>query len=188
MSETAMNEHELVADIVRRVAVGPHMSKDITRAEARDGMLAILQQPDLDPVRAALMLVGLRIKRETDEENRGIFDALDQCTQHVAVDVPVLVTHVDPYDGFARHLPATPFVPAALAACGLPTLSHGVPTMGPKYGVTAFDVLQLAGADVQRTPRARRSILLINQSAGASVPKRNSRPNSGTCKIYAGAC
>jgi anthranilate phosphoribosyltransferase len=58
----------------------------------------------------------------------------------------------DPYDGFARHLPASPFLPAVLAACGVPTVSHGCESLGPKYGVTHHQILKAAGLRVDLTP------------------------------------
>jgi len=59
------------------------------------------------------------------------------------------VFHVaDPYDGFTRGLPVSPFLPAVLAACGVPTVSHGLASVGPKFGVTHRQILQAAGVDV----------------------------------------
>jgi anthranilate phosphoribosyltransferase len=58
----------------------------------------------------------------------------------------------DPYDGYNRTLPAAPFLPPVLAACGVATVSHGVESMGPKYGVTHRQVLRAAGLPVDFAP------------------------------------
>src|SRR5690606_23826003 len=54
----------------------------------------------------------------------------------------------EPYNGYVRHLPAAPFVPAVLAACGVPCVLHGCVASGPKWGVTAHGILAAAGARV----------------------------------------
>ena len=136
--------------ILQRIATGPELSKDISREEARLGMQFVLDGA-VDPVQAGIFLIALRMKRETDEENIGILEALLQATQTVTATVPDLVDIADPYDGFNRTLPAAPFLPAVLAACGVPAVSHGVETMGPKYGVTHRQVLAAAGAPVDMT-------------------------------------
>ena len=57
----------IMRSIIQRIATGPDMSKDISLAEARAGMNGILQG-EVDPVQAAIFLIALRMKRETDDE------------------------------------------------------------------------------------------------------------------------
>lgn len=137
--------------IIQRIATGPELSKDISREEARAGMRAVLDGA-VDPVQAAIFLIALRMKRETDEENLGILEALREATLTVTAAVDELVDVADPYDGFNRTLPASPFLPAVLAACGVPAVAHGVESMGPKFGVTHRQVLRAAGLPVDLTP------------------------------------
>ena len=59
----------------------------------------------------------------------------------------------DPYDGYNRTLPASPFLPAVLAACGVPAFSHGVRSVGPKFGATHHQVLHAAGVAVDDSPQ-----------------------------------
>ncbi len=141
----------LMHSIIQRVATGPELSKDISRAEARDGMAAILDGR-IDPVQAAIFLIALRMKRETDDENLGILDAIRDATLMARANVDELIDIADPYDGYIRTLPAAPFLPAVLAACGVPAISHGVEHMGPKFGLTHRQVLRAAGAAVDLTP------------------------------------
>ncbi len=148
---TSLSPDDRMASYVKRIATGPEMSKNLSREEARDGMLLVLRRA-VDPVRSGVFLVALRMKRETDDENLGVLAALRDTTHAAIADVDDLVDLGDPYDGFARHLPASPFLPAVLAACGVPTVSHGCPTLGPKYGVTHYQILKTAGLRVDLTP------------------------------------
>ena len=66
--------------ILQRIATGPELSKDITQEEARLGMRYILEGK-IDPVQAAIFLIALRMKRETDEENLGVYEGIRDVTQ-----------------------------------------------------------------------------------------------------------
>ncbi|AGA91415.1 anthranilate phosphoribosyltransferase [Thioflavicoccus mobilis 8321] len=137
--------------ILQRVATGPTLSKDIALEEARLAMEAILAGR-VDPVQAGVFLIALRMKRETDDELKGILDAIRTTTSTVTADVDEVVDIADPYDGYNRCLPAAPFVPAVLAACGVPAVTHGLDRVGPKFGVTHRHVLAAAGVPIHLTP------------------------------------
>jgi len=141
----------LMHSILKRIATGPELSKDLSREEARAGMRCVLDG-QVDPVQAGVFLIALRMKRETDDENRGLLDAIREATLRVTAPVDEVVDIGDPYDGCNRTLPATPFLPAVLAACGVAVVSHGVQRMGPKYGVTHRQVLAAAGLPVDLSP------------------------------------
>ena len=64
---------ELVHSVLQRVATGPELSKNISYEEAHSMMNALLQDK-IDPVQAAVFLIGLRMKRETNEELKGLLD------------------------------------------------------------------------------------------------------------------
>jgi anthranilate phosphoribosyltransferase len=146
MTDT-MTSQELMHSIIQRIATGPEMSKDISLEEASQGMAAILRG-EIDEVQAAIFLIALRMKRETDDENKGALEAILDISQSRQVGVEQLISLADPYDGVNRNLPIAPFIPAVLAACGLPCVSHGLDAVGPKFGVTHRHVLQAAGIDV----------------------------------------
>ena len=141
------DQKTIMRSIIQRIATGPDMSKDISLEEARAGMGAILDEA-VDPVQAAIFLIALRMKRETDDENKGVLSAIQDKANTVTADVDEVFDLSDPYNGYNRTLPAAPFVPAVLAACGVPTVSHGVETMSPKFGITHHRVLKAAGKDV----------------------------------------
>ena len=70
----------LMRSILQRIATGPELSKDISREEACAGMRLILDGK-VDPVQAGVFLIALRMKRETDDENRGLLDAILEATR-----------------------------------------------------------------------------------------------------------
>ena len=133
--------------IIQRIATGPELSKDISQEEAHLGMKAILNN-EVDPVQAAIFFIALRMKRETWDENKGVLDAIREATHAVTADVDEVLDIADPYDGYNRTLPASPFLAPLLAECGVNTVSHGVDAVGPKFGVTHRHVMQAAGVDV----------------------------------------
>lgn len=136
--------------IIQRIATGPELSKDISFDEARAGMRAVLDGA-VDPVQAAIFLIALRMKRETMDENRGVLQALLDVSEHVTAQVDEVLDIADPYDGYTRGLPASPFLAPVLAACGVPVISHGAEAVGPKYGATHHKVLRAAGVPVDLT-------------------------------------
>jgi len=137
----------LMHSILQRIATGPEMSKSISEADARGGMRAVLDA-HVDPVQAGIFLIALRMKRETEEETLGVLQALLEVANTVTAHVDELLVMSDPYDGCKRMLPASPFLPALLAACGVPAITHGIETLGPKFGLTARQVLRAAGQPV----------------------------------------
>jgi len=149
VEELLKKDHKtIMRSIIQRIATGPDMSKDISLEEARAGMNAILNDA-VDPVQAAIFLIALRMKRETDDENKGILDGIRDHVSTVTAEVDEVLDLSDPYNGYNRTLPAAPFLPAVLAACGVNTVSHGVETMSPKFGITHHRVLKAAGKNVE---------------------------------------
>jgi anthranilate phosphoribosyltransferase len=141
---------EVMASIIQRIATGPDLSKDIELDEARLGMHALLEDA-VDPVRAGIFLIALRMKRETREENRGVLQAILDHTDRATADVDDVIDIADPYDGYNRTIPASPFLAPLLAEFGLHAVSHGLDAVGPKYGMTHRHVLQAAGVDVNQS-------------------------------------
>jgi anthranilate phosphoribosyltransferase len=130
--------------LLQQIATGPELSNDVSKEEARLGMQLVLQG-QAHPVQAALYLIALRMKRETDEELLGIQQALCDATSTISVVVDELVEIADPFNGYVRGLPISPFLPALLAASGIPSVSHGIESTGPKHGVTHHKVLAALG-------------------------------------------
>lgn len=137
----------LVTSVIQRIAVGPNRGRDITALEARQVTEALLAG-QLNDVQAAVILIALRMKREAQVEFQGMAEALQAQVSTVQVDLDDVFTLADPYDGYLRCYPMTPFLPAVLAACDVAVVHTGVESVGPKNGVTAHQVLALAGYDV----------------------------------------
>jgi anthranilate phosphoribosyltransferase len=164
-----------LTDAIKKVATGPHLSKDLSLDEAQAAMTEILSG-EADPVQAAIFFISLRIKRETDAENLGIYQALQACTRQHEVNVDQLLLMADPFNGYNRHCPIHAFLPAVLAAAGLPTLSQGVKEMGPKFGVTHSQVLSLAGINVDLTTIQARDKINASDVAWAYLDQAQASP------------
>lgn len=146
-------DHSLLYDCIQKVATGPEYSKSLSFDEAHAAMTHILSG-GADPVRAAIFLIALRMKRETEDENMGVLRALIDAGERVECEVDELVDIADPYNGMARGLPVSAFAAPLLAACGLPAFSHGTESAAPKFGITHKQVLRAAGVDVALGPGA----------------------------------
>jgi len=170
-----MSDNEFMRDVLQRIATGPTLSKDLTRVEAARAMDIILAG-NADEVQAGIFLIALRMKRETDEELAGILDAINARIIPHSVNVDDLLCIVDPYDGYLRGTPAAPFLPAVLAACGQNVLTHGVMSMGPKFGATHQAVLLAAGYQ-QPVDRAAAASDIENEQCGwAYLPQEELAP------------
>jgi len=164
-----------VAEAIKKVATGPHLSKDLTQQEAYAATMEILSGT-ADPVRAAIFFIAMRMKRETNDENLGILQALQDVTAQQQADVDELLIFADPYNGFNRHCPVTAFLPAVLAAAGLPAVSQGVYEMGPKFGVTHAQVLALAGYDINQSVSAATEAVSDEQIGWAYIDQSQASP------------
>ena len=146
----------LLHKAIQKVATGPEYSKNLQYEEALETMTYILSG-NADPVQTGIFFIALRMKRETAEENRGILQAIrnaslqainDDINGQATVDIDDLIDLSDPYNGYIRGVPCSPFLPAVFAAAGYPCLSHGVKEVAPKFGVTANRILKAAGKKV----------------------------------------
>ncbi len=146
-----LDPNELMRSIIQRVATGPELSKNISQEEARAGIRAVFDGY-IDPVQVGIFLIALRMKRETMEENKGLLEGIKDRSQIAMAEVDEVLDIADPYDGYNRTLPASPFLPAVLAACGVPTVTHGMETVSPKFGVTHKQILRAAGIAVDLSP------------------------------------
>ncbi|TNF93061.1 MAG: anthranilate phosphoribosyltransferase [Gammaproteobacteria bacterium] len=137
--------------VIQRIATGPELSKNISFEEAREAMAAVLDN-NVSPVQSAIFLIALRMKRETDDENRGVLQAIIDSTEVVTAKVDEVLDITDPFNGQNRGLPVSAFLSPLLAACGVPAFSHGLESVGPKYGITHRKVLAAAGKHVDLSP------------------------------------
>jgi len=125
---------------LQKIATGPKMSKDLSEAEAKDGLSLILKG-EVSPIRAAVFLVSARMKRETQEENIGYWRALDQTTLKQDVQLDKLLQIADPFDGFNRIPYFGFYVIPVLSGLGLPAYGHSSKPQPPKFGITFENIL-----------------------------------------------
>ena len=150
MTQSAAENH--LHTCIQKVATGPEYSKDISFDDARLAMQHILSG-DADPVRTAIFLIALRMKRETADENAGVLQAMMDASIRVQCDTEELVDIADPYNGMVRGLPIAAFTAPLLAACGMPAFCHGLEAVAPKFGTTHRQVLAAAGVNVDCAPQ-----------------------------------
>lgn len=156
MNEAIMTDLELKRNLrqcIQKVATGPEYSKDLSYEEAYYAMRYILTG-GADPIQVAVYFIGLRMKRETENENRGTLQAIVDAAPIQTAKVSSVIDLSDPYDGYARGVPASSFVPAVLATMGEYAVIHGLEQVGPKYGATHHKILKAAGLKVDLTPEA----------------------------------
>jgi len=132
---------------IQKVATGPEYSKDLGFEEAHAAMSQILSDT-ADPVQIAIFFIALRMKRETDDENKGILQGIIDTANIATAEVDEVLDIADPYDGHVRGLPMAAFVAPVLAASGVPSVCHGLESVGPKYGVTIHKILKSVSKSV----------------------------------------
>ena len=142
-----LSSEELMKSVIQRVATGPELSKNISREEAKATMNSILNR-EVSDIRSAIFLIALRMKRETQDENLGVQDAINENTSKISSALDDVINIADPYDGYTRNIPSSLYVLPLLAELGFPSFSQGVESVGPKYGCTHHKILKLAGLNV----------------------------------------
>jgi len=172
-------EEILIREIIAKIAVGPNRGKDITKQEAYRATANLLDGK-LDETQAALFLIGLRMKKESMMEYAGILKGLNESSVIVETDLPKLVYLADPFDGYSRNMPVSPYIPAVLAACDIPCLIQGVEKVGPKYGVTAHQVYANNGLKTDLAPESVASKLTDLDCGWGYIDQAQSNP-----KLYA---
>ena len=114
---------------------------------------------DVDSVQAAIYLIALRMKRETMDENIASLKALIDKSNIITSSVDEVIDIAEPYNGFLRNTPMSAFLPAVFSSVGLPCVTHGVETVGPKFGLTIKKILKTAGINVDQDVESAASAL-----------------------------
>jgi anthranilate phosphoribosyltransferase len=117
-----------------------------------DRWMESLFDPAVPACGKAALLESLRLRRETEIENKAALAACLRRTSPVSVNLPVVIDISNAYDGFNRNLFLAPFVAAVLAAMGFPTVVHGMDEVSPKKGVNARKILTRADKRAVRSP------------------------------------
>jgi len=161
---------------IQKVATGPGYSKSLSQEDARDSLLSILNG-SADPVRAGVFLIALRMKRESMDENKGFLEALIQTTNRVTANIDSVIDISEPYNGYVRGLSVTAFLAPLLAEMNEPSYSHGVESVGPKFGLTHNKVLKTIGIDVDISVQQAADQLADPSIAWAYVDQKAINPS-----------
>ena len=69
------NPEKQMTAIIKRIASDSELSKSFSSEEARAAMLLVLDGL-ADQFQVAVFLIGLRVKPETEDENKGVLQAI----------------------------------------------------------------------------------------------------------------
>ena len=175
-SQQNPNLDEILYKCIQKVATGPGYSKSLTQEDARDALATILNG-SADPVRAGVFLIALRMKRESMDENKGFLEALINTTNRVTADVDSVIDISEPYNGYTRGLSVTAFLAPLLAEMGEAAYSHGVESVGPKFGLTHHKVLKSIGINVDVSVEAAAKQLADPDIGWAYIDQKAINPN-----------
>lgn len=110
---------------IREIGRGAKGARDLSRADAQMLFGAMLAG-EIDELQLGALLIGLRIKGESDEELLGFKAALDARTPQISLPdgSPHLVV-IPSYNGARRQPNLVPLLALMLAKSGVPVLIHG---------------------------------------------------------------
>lgn len=115
---------------------------DLNELECKQVVKVLFSKQVSDVYKAAL-LQGLRIKRETDQENYYLLKELHSIAPRKVWSGKRLIDLAEPYDGYTRNPPLGLCLGMLLSVMGYPILLHGSKGLGPKYGNNVLTDTQL---------------------------------------------
>ena len=104
LADLLENPEKTMTSIIQRVATGPQMSKSISYDEARAGMRLVLEEL-ADPIQSAVFLIGLRVKRETDDENNTSDSETDDDEEDRVFSCPWCLRYYETKEEVSIHIP-----------------------------------------------------------------------------------
>lgn len=122
----------------------------LTENEMFQAMDALCGETELEWVKAAF-LEALRLRRESEIENKSALRWCLKKSTHSHVELPFLIDLASPYDGLNRSCLILPFLGMVLGVLGYPCVAHGVQDIGPKYGMTPSKLLSLMDYPVNQS-------------------------------------
>ncbi|HHP7230960.1 MAG TPA: anthranilate phosphoribosyltransferase family protein [Xenococcaceae cyanobacterium] len=137
-------------ELLKKVGSGTHTSKSLTREEATQATLMMLQQ-QATPAQIGAFMIAHRIKRPTSEELAGMLDAYHLLGKKISIahltgnKTPVCFGN--PYDGRSRTVPVMPITALILATVEIPVILHGGDCMPTKYGLSLGKIWQQLSID-----------------------------------------
>lgn len=150
-------------DLLKKVAGGPHTSKDLTREEAAEA-LRLMLDAIATPAQIGGFLMAHRMKRPVAAELAGFLDTFDLACPPLAAfdDQTQVVVLGNPYNGRTRTAPMTPLTALILAAAGVPVLMHGGGRLPTKFGLPLAEIWEALGVQFRGLSRTQVGELLQN--------------------------
>jgi anthranilate phosphoribosyltransferase len=151
---------------IKAVGTGERGRRALGFAEARAAIAALLAG-EVSPAQAGAFLIAMRLKGETPEELAGFAQGLRDAAAELRPPPGLpLVACAGAYDGVSEAPQLSLAAAAAAAACGTGVVVHCGTTLGPKFGITAADVLGALGGPSSPSPAESEAMLA---RAGVSV-------------------
>ena len=133
--------------LIKKVATGQKLSKDLTEDEARE-MLKKILGGEATPAQTGAFFAALRMKGESAEELAGLTRAVWEHSERAGPGLPFSLDIGYPYDGKLR---TDLFIVGAVfvaAGAGVPVALHGSRNVPPKRGRTPEELLEGLGLPV----------------------------------------
>lgn len=140
--------------------------------------LPLLLEPSTPEWHKAVFLEALRLKRETPTENLSTLDFYTTNSYSWETKLDHVLYLSNPFDGMKRHLPLSVFTAVLLAAVGIPTYLHGIERVGPKYGISPYQLLEAAGKNPLITPDEGRRRLENPECGWTYIDQSHSFPKA----------
>ena len=114
-----------ISPYIKEIARGAKGARDLSRAEA-EVLFGAMLDGEIDELQLGALLIGLRIKGESDEELHGFKAALDARTPQLSLpDGSSRLVVISSYNGARRQPNLIPLLALRLAHAGVPVLIHG---------------------------------------------------------------
>lgn len=120
--------------------------QDLNHHETQHAVTLCLN-PKIPETHKAVLLEGLRLKEESELENKCVLNALQSRVHPLVVKTPFLIDIASAYDGFNRHPNLILALAPLLASVGIPVILHGCHDVSPKFGITFHKCLKQSNKD-----------------------------------------
>lgn len=144
--------------LIKKVATGQKLSKNLTEEEAYDILTRVLDGKTT-PMQTGAFFAAMRMKGEAASELAGFTRAVREKSVILSPQVPHLVDIGYPYDGKVRTDILIIGAAFVAAGAGASVMLHGARNVPPKRGRTPEDLLEALGVPIALAPKEAESFL-----------------------------
>ena len=130
-----------------KVGSGEHTSSGLSREESADA-LELMLDGEASPAQIGAFLIAHRIRRPEPQELTGMLVVYRRRGPRLTSSKPAGCFGI-PFDGRNRTAPIYPLTALVLATAGIPVVLQGGRRMPVKYGVTAMELFEALGLQLQ---------------------------------------